>query len=124
MNDSRVDNSQIILATKGCPGTGCNDERNKERIIYWGHSCGSTSYLDRNAKVKCYNCDTSYLILEAKFNCKYDNQYRDRRNCDCLKVGRTLCSLAAIESARVNISKFNYNELIDFLNDVTDELYH
>ena len=120
MNDSRVDNSQIILATKGCPGTGCNDERNKERIIYWGHSCGSTSYLDRYAKVKCYKCDTNYLILEAKFKCKYDNQYRD---CDHLKLARILCALASIESARVNISKFNSDELSNFLNDVTDELF-
>lgn len=120
MNDSRVDDSHIILATKGCPGFGCDDERNEERIIYWSHSCDSTSYLDKNANVICYNCNTSYSILNAKFKCKYDNQYRD---CNYSRIGRLLTALSAIEDARVRISKFNKRQLGEFLDNISDQLF-
>ena len=120
MNDSRVDNQHIILATKGCPGIGCKDERNEGRIIYWSHSCGNTSYLDRNAKVICYNCNTNYLILDANFKCRYDSQYRE---CNYTRVGRMLSALACIESARTNISKFDGDALAAFLDDVSDSLF-
>ena len=120
MNDSRVDDSHIILATKGCPGSGCDDARNEGRIIYWSHSCNSTSYLDKNANVICYNCDTKYSILNAKFKCKYDNQYRD---INYLKLGRVLSGLSAIEDARVKISKFNKKQLEDFLDNISDQLF-
>lgn len=121
MNDSRVDNQHIILATKGCPGSGCEDPRNADRTIYWNHSCGNTSYLDRYAKVICYNCDTNYLILDARFKCKYDNQYRE---CNYTRIGRMLCALSSIESARTNISKFNSSQLASFLDDVSDTLFN
>ena len=107
MNDSRVDNSQIILATKGCPGTGCNDERNKERIIYWEHSCGSTSYLDRYAKVKCYNCDTSYLILEAKL---YNpNYYIYENGMFALNTNSSECDIFDESDIEEQIFYTNYN---------------
>ena len=115
-----MDNNHIRLATKDCPGADCDDERNSERIIYWDHSCGSTSYLDRNANIRCFNCDTKYSILNAKFKCKYDNQYKD---CDYLKVGRMLSALSAIDSARTNISNFNKKEFRAFLNSVTESLF-
>jgi len=115
-----MDNNHIRLATKDCPGTDCDDDRNEDRIIYWDHKCGNTSYLDRQANVICYNCDTKYLILNAKFKCKYDNQYKD---CDYLKVGRMLTALSAIEAARVNISNFNKKEFTAFLNSVTESLF-
>lgn len=120
MNDSHVNDSCIILATKGCPGTGCDDSRNDNRIIYWSHKCDSTSYLNKNAEVICFNCNTSYLILDAKFKCKYDNQYREA---DQLRIGTILCALSTIESARVNISKFNREGLKNFLNNIAERLF-
>lgn len=120
MNDSHVNDSCIILATKGCPGTGCDDSRNDERIIYWSHKCDSTSYLNRYAEVICFNCNTSYSILNAKFKCKYDNQYRET---NIQRIGRILTGLSAIESARVNISKFDRKGLQNFLDDISDKLF-
>ena len=120
MNDSHVNDSCIILATKGCPGTGCDDSRNDGRIIYWSHECDSTSYLNKYAEVICFNCNTSYSILDAKFKCKYDNQYRET---DELRIGTILCALSSIESARVNISKFDRDGLKNFLNDIAEQLF-
>ena len=120
MNDSHVNDSCIILATKGCPGTGCDDSRNDNRIIYWSHKCDSTSYLNKNAEVICFNCNTNYLILDAKFKCRYDSQYRETNK---QRIGRILAGLSAIESARVNISKFNKEELENFLDDISDKLF-
>ena len=120
MNDSHVNDSCIILATKGCPGTGCDDSRNDNRIIYWSHKCDSTSYLNKNAEVICFNCNTSYSILDAKFKCKYDNQYREANQS---RIGLILCALSTIESARVNISKFNREGLRSFLNNIAERLF-
>jgi hypothetical protein len=120
MYDSHVDRNHIRLATKDCPGADCDDDRNTGRLIYWSHSCGSNSYLDRQANIHCYNCDTSYLILKAKFKCKYDNQYKD---CDYLKLSRMLSALSCIDEARIQISKFNKRELTQFLNEISDSLF-
>jgi len=120
MNDSHVNDSCIILATKGCPGTGCDNPKNENRIIYWSHKCDSTSYLNKNAEVICFNCNTNYLILDAKFKCRYDSQYRETNK---QRIGRILAGLSAIESARVNISKFNKEELENFLDDISDKLF-
>ena len=54
----------IRLATIGCPAEGCGLE-DRTRIIYWNHSCGSKAYLDRYAKVHCYNCNIEWKILES-----------------------------------------------------------
>ena len=120
MNDSHVNDCRIILATKGCPGVDCDDSRNENRIIYWSHKCDSTSYLNKNAEVICFNCNTSYSILDAKFKCKYDNQYRETNG---RRIGRILSGLSAIESARVNISKFDRKGLENFLDDICDKLF-
>ena len=120
MNDSNVNDSRIILATKGCPGTGCDDSRNDGRIIYWSHECDSTSYLNKYAEVICFNCNTSYSILDAKFKCRYDSQYRETT---ATRIGTILCALSTIESARVNISKFDRRGLENFLNDIADRLF-
>ena len=110
----------IRLATKGCPGVGCQTD--KSRIIYWNHSCGNKSYLDRNAKVICYSCNSSYLILEAKFKCRDCKNYRD---CDKLRIGRILCALSAMEydSVRTEICNLSRDELASFLDDVSEALY-
>lgn len=115
-----MDNNHIRLATRDCPGADCDDERNEDRVIYWNHSCGSKSYLDRWAKVHCFNCRSEYSILNAKFKCRYDNQYKD---CDYLKVGRFLTALSAIDSARTTVSNFNKKEFTAFLNSVTQSLF-
>ena len=120
MNDSNVNDSRIILATKGCPGTGCDDQRNDDRIIYWSHKCDSTSYLNKYAEVICFKCNTSYSILDAKFKCKYDSQYRETTP---FRIGRILTALSSIESARVNISKFDRKGLQKFLDDISDKLF-
>jgi len=120
MNDSHVNDSCIILATKGCPGTGCDNPKNENRIIYWSHKCDSTSYLNKNAEVICFNCNTNYLILDAKFKCKYDSQYRETTP---FRIGTILTALSSIESARVNISKFDRRGLENFLNNIADQLF-
>lgn len=120
MNDSNVNDSRIILATKGCPGADCDDPRNEDRIIYWSHKCDSTSYLNKYAEVICFNCNTSYSILDAKFKCKYDNQYRETNP---FRIGTILTALSSIESARVKISKFDRKGLQKFLIDIADKLF-
>ena len=118
--DSHVDNDHIRFATKDCPGTDCSDDRNTGRIIYWHHRCGSNSYLDREANVHCYNCNTCYIIMRAKFKCRYDNQYKD---CDLLKLSRMLAALSCIDDARVKVSNFNKEDFNSFLNGITMKLF-
>ena len=115
-----MDNNHIRLATKDCPGSDCEDERNDGRVIYWNHSCGSESYLDKWANVECFNCNSKYSILRAKFKCRYDHQYK---NCDYLKIGTLLTALAAIDDVRTKISNFDKKEFRAFLNNITNTLF-
>ena len=109
----------IRLATKGCPGIGCQTDKN--RIIYWNHFCGNKSYLDRKANVICYNCNTKYLILENQFKCRDCKIYRD---CNKARISRILCALSAMEydMVRREICSLTSEELGEFLDDVAESL--
>lgn len=129
--------SYIRLATKGCPGTYCDDE--SCRIIYWNHICGNNSYLDRHGNVHCFKCNTQYPIFSAFFDCQKCQQFgipgytsskhelnidsKQYKICDYLSIFRRLLALSVLDDARKIICDFNKAELADFLNDVTHSLY-
>jgi len=114
------DMATIRLITKGCPDPFC--EAPKNSIIYWTHTCGSNSKLDKFANIHCFRCNAKYSILNARFKCSYwKNLYEPNYSRLVLILG----ALGTITQEDYNSSisqDLSYWEFNQFIESVVDHL--
>ena len=117
----------IRLVTKGCPDPDCesncaSDCQSSQKLIYWNHVCGANAKLDRKGDIHCFNCDTSYSILNSKFKCSNCQNWYKPDHARLLLILGVLGTLKKDDYNSSVSSTFTHSEFIDFLADVVDNI--
>ena len=114
------DIATIRLITKGCPDPYC--ESPKDRLIYWNHTCGSNSKLDKFANIHCFSCNTKYSILNARFKCSYCKNWYEPNYSRLVLILGALGTITQEDFNSDITPDLSYREFNAFLESVVEHL--
>ena len=110
----------IRLITKGCPDPFCPAPKNS--LIYWNHTCGTNSKLDRFGNVHCFRCNEKYNLLNTRFKCDYCQDWYQPNYTRLILILGALGTITPEDYNSSISSDLSYCEFNKFIESVVENL--